>query len=223
MNMSKFRMVYIYGPDGAGKTTHARIAFHTLKKLGVPVVYCNLKFHHMLSYPVLRLLLRPGCSEWYRGFPEPIRGKLRTPLTLLESLSILVAIFFRVVVFWIFGYVLVCERYVIDSLVTLSAFLGNKNILKGWFARAILRTIPQSSLLVQVDATINTLLERKWYEPITPRLAQYYRILYHAYTSYLRMMGFDVIIIDTSNTPINDAAKSYLKKLHILARGARKK
>lgn len=216
--MGRLRLVYFYGSDGVGKTTHAKIALYVLRRLGIPAVHTNLKLHHTLSYFILKLVLGQGSLEWYLGFPEPTRTKIRRPLAILEILSTFIALFFRIILFWMLGYTIVCDRYVIDTLVTLSAFLGDRKILNNWFAETMLKTIPHDSLLIHLDSDANTILSRKKDEPLTRSLINYYRKIYHAYTSYLYEDRFRILVINTSRKSILDTAKKYLRILYSLAK-----
>ncbi|RLG16777.1 hypothetical protein DRN63_03855 [Nanoarchaeota archaeon] len=206
----KTPFIYLYGPDGAGKTTHAKIITYYLMRLGYPTKYANVKFHHMLSYIILRLLYRSNNSEWYKGFPPPLRKRIRSPWKILELMSIIPAIFFRVLLFIILGYVVVCDRFVIDTLVTLSYFLRDKKILKGWYAKSLIRFIPKNAGVIHLDANVETLLERKKDEPLTTGIVEYYKIAYTAYTKYLKELGYKVMEIRTDRKSITEVTQVYI-------------
>ena len=194
----KISFIYFYGPDGAGKTTHAKIVAYYLRRLGYPAKYANVKFHHMLSYIILRLLYQTNSPEWYRGFYPSLNRRIHLSWKILELMSIMPAIFFRVIVPMTLGYIIICDRYLLDSLVTLSYFLKDPSLVSGRLARVLVALIPRGSLLFWMDGNVDVLLSRKGDEPLSAELLEYYRCAYRRLLGIIRLRGLNPVYINTS-------------------------
>jgi thymidylate kinase len=137
--------------------------------------------HQTLAYLLVKLLTAAGVMDeraLHLGFHPVLQNRLRTPWKLLELLSLMPAVVYRVVVFLLLGRIVICDRYVIDSLVSLSYFLRDPSLLNGRTASGILSFVPRNSILVHLDADVPLLLERRKNEPLTPQMIQYCRQAY---------------------------------------------
>lgn len=209
----KISLIYFYGPDGAGKTTHAKIIIYYLKRLGYPVRHASVKFHHMFSYVILRLLYRSSNPEWYKGFPYPLNRRVHLPWKILEFISIIPAIFFRVMVPMMLGYIIVCDRYVLDSLSTLSYFLKDSSLVDGWLAKVLVTLIPKNSLLFWMDGDVEVLLSRKADESLSRELLNYYKYTYQRLESLVKARGLNPMYINTSTDNLKATAIKVLNEL----------
>lgn len=200
----RYRMIYFFGPDGTGKTTHADLAALYLKKAGYRVWRASVKQHHTLSYLLLKLLSRTnpeGQAINYFGFDGELERRIKTPWKILELISLFPAVIYRVLLpLWV-GYIVVCDRYVLDTLVTLSFFLKEPEMISGISSRLLVRLIPGTSLLVHLDADKDIILQRKRDEPLTEQLIEYYKI---AYSALARWSKLKIIMIDTSIASVEE-------------------
>ncbi|MEM3610245.1 MAG: hypothetical protein QW076_05090, partial [Candidatus Anstonellales archaeon] len=122
----------------------------------------------------------------------------------IEFISILPVIFYRIHFPMILGYVIICDRYVLDTLVTLSYFLREQKFVLGIFARLLVKLIPKSSLLVLFDANTNIIILRKPDEPLNMELITYYRRMY---SLLLKIYGLKTEKIDTTSVSIQYVQK----------------
>jgi thymidylate kinase len=194
----RYRLVYFFGPDGTGKTTQAELVSSYLRRKGTRVLRATVKQHHTLSYLLLRLL-RTNNDEYLRinyfGFNDATSERVRRPWKALELFSLLPAIVYRVLLPSVFGYTVVCDRYVVDTLVVLSYFLKDPKLISGSTARLLIRLIPKRALLIHLDTNTKTILARKKDEPLTEELVDYYRA---AYKKIVNLFNLPATTIDTS-------------------------
>lgn len=211
-------MIYFFGPDGAGKTTHAILISSWLRERGFKVWKTSVKFHHMLSYVVLKLLCTGDLTKSpliYKGFSGDLAKRIRVPWILLEFVSLALTILYRVIIPMSLGYVVVCDRYVLDTLVTLSYFLKDPRLLVGRFFKIMVGLLPKDVILLYLDAETKVLLDRKRDEPLSHDMINYYRISYNIIIRQLRDLGKDLMIADTSEKTIGDVHRVIVKYLTV--------
>ena len=204
-------MIYFFGPDGTGKTTHAELTSQYLRKMGYKTWRASVKQHHTLSYLLLKLLSGGkygGQAISYYGFDEGLKHKIRTPWKILELLSLFPAIFYRVLLPLLLGYIVVCDRYVLDTLVTLSYFLDDQKLLSGISAKLLASMIPRDSVLFYMNADTEVILQRKRDEPLTSKLIDYYK---GAYKALIKQFNLKTITIDTETAQVEDVQKMILQ------------
>ena len=210
----RYRMIYFFGPDGTGKTTHAELVSLYLKRKGYRTWRTSIKQHHTFSYLLLRLInagKNPSVQAVsYYGFNDELKQRIKTPWKILELVSLLPAIFYRVHLPLLLGYVVICDRYVLDTLVTLSYFLGDRKLILSIFARLLATLIPKNTLLFYMTADTEVILRRKRDEPLTPQLINYYK---RAYNVLIRWLGLKTETIDTGTTSVKDAQKIILRSV----------
>ncbi len=203
-------MVYLFGSDGTGKTTHADLLALYLERKGYRTRRATVKQHHTLSYVLLKLLTykKPDKESInYFGFDNQLGRKIRAPWKILELISVIPAVFYRVLLPLFLGYLVVCDRYLIDTLVTLSYFLKDPKILSSPASKLLLKLIPKRSLLFCFEADTNTILQRKKDEPLTVQLIDYYK---NAYRHLSQWSGLRAILIDTSNNSVEEVQAKIL-------------
>ena len=208
MKSLPYKMVYLFGSDGTGKTTHADLLAMYLERNGYRIRRATVKQHHTLSYVLLKLLTykKPDqASINYYGFNYQLGKKIRTPWKIVELVSVVPAVFYRVLLPLFFGYLVICDRYLLDTLVTLSYFLKEPNFLSSRVSKVLLRLIPKRSLLVYCDADTDVILRRKKDEPLTVQLIEYYK---SAYRNLSRWSGLKMVVVDTGK---NSAAEVQAK------------
>lgn len=126
---------------------------------------------------------------------------------ILELISLIPAVIYRVLLPLLLGYVVICDRYVLDTLVALSYFLGEPEMISRKSARLLINLIPENSLLIHLDADTDIILQRKKDEPLTEQLIKYYK---KAYRDILRRFGLVAMTIDTSIATIDDVQEAIL-------------
>jgi len=204
-----YKMIYFFGSDGTGKTEHANLTSSYLRKNGYRTWRATVKQHHTFAYLFLSLLRKSNEQEInYYGFKGDIGRKIRTPWKILELVSLVPAIFYRVILPSLLGYIVVCDRYVIDTLVTLSYFLKEPGITSGTCAKLLTRLIPNRSILIYLEADTAVILKRKKDEPLTKQLIEHYK---RGYENIVKLSGLRIIILDTSTATVEEVQDSVLQ------------
>jgi len=147
----------------------------------------------------------------YHGFEGELVRRIRTPWKILELISLLPAVVYRVLLPLFLGYIVVCDRYLLDTLVTLSYFLKEPEIISGTSARLLVRLIPGTTLLFQLDADTDVILQRKRDEPLTEQLIRYYK---EAYRDLMKQLDSVVITIDTGTATVEEVQETIKRGLH---------
>jgi len=206
----RYKLIYFFGPDGTGKTTHAELVSSYLKRKDVRALRATVKQHHTISYLLLKLF-RPKDKDYlmlnYFGFDSALKKRIRKPWKMLELFSLMPAVAYRVLLPSLMGFTVVCDRYVIDTLAVLSYFLDDRGLMFGYTARLLMRLIPKKALLIQLDADTGRILSRKQDEPLTEELVNYYR---SAYRSLVLAFDLPVTTVDTTNSSVESIQKSIL-------------
>ncbi|MEM2703346.1 MAG: hypothetical protein QXR45_09310 [Candidatus Bathyarchaeia archaeon] len=200
-----YKLIYFFGPDGVGKTTHANLIKDRLRLMGFRVWRASVKQHHTLAYLLLKTLSRAN-PKWkiinYYGFNDALMRRIRTPWKILEIVSLFPAVFYRVILPLLLGYVVVCDRYVLDTLVVLSYFLKDSKLISGVYAKLMVKLIPRDAILFYLNAETDVILQRKRDEPLTIHLIEYYRRAYETIMEQLRAQGLVVTRLNTTTTSI---------------------
>jgi len=213
MRRSRCGMIYFFGPDGTGKTTHADLTALYLRRKGYRTWRTSIKQHHTFAYLLLKLLSSgnpSGRAVSYYGFSAELKRKIRTPWKTLELVSLFPALLYRVLLPLLLGYIVVCDRYVLDTLVTLSYFLDDQRLLLSIYAKLLALMIPKNAVLFYMNANAETILKRKRDEPITLELIEYYKWAYQALVKQLKLK---TITIDTSIAHVEDVQKIILQQV----------
>jgi len=148
----------------------------------------------------------------YRGFDGELERRIKTPWKILEMISLLPALIYRVLLPLLLGCVVICDRYVLDTLVALSYFLKESTLVSSISANLLIKLIPKNSLLIYLDADADIILRRKRDEPLAEHLIEFYK---KAYSDILRKSGLVAITIDTSMATVEDVQKTVLRLLRL--------
>ena len=213
MKSLRCKMIYLFGSDGTGKTTHADLTALYLRKRGYRTWRTSIKQHHTFAYLLLKLLSSGNPSRHvlsYYGFSDELKRKIRTPWKILELVSLFPALFHRVLLPQLLGYIVVCDRYVLDTLVTLSYFLDDQRLLSGICAKLLALMIQKNAVLFYMNADAGTILQRKRDEPLTLELIEYYKWAYQALVNQLKLK---TITIDTSIARVEDVQNIILQRV----------
>ncbi|MEM2598747.1 MAG: hypothetical protein QW482_03405 [Thermoproteota archaeon] len=199
-----YRLIYFFGPDGTGKTTHADLVASKLRQRGYKVWRASVKQHHTVAYLLLKIINADSYSRQtitYYGFNNELASKIRRIWKVVEFLGLFPALLNRVYLPLLLSHIVVCDRYVLDTIVTLSYFLKEPRLVSSIPARILLKLIPKKSLLVHFDADTEVIMLRKQDEPLTVELVSYYRRMY---ALVLNIYGLNVEKINTTDIPIED-------------------
>lgn len=228
-------LIHFFGPDGAGKSTHVDILVNVVCQQGIQVQKCWVRAHHTLAFVLWKFFVKIG---FYRIIINPFgppgklpavdrNGLLRFFWSVVELLGVL-PVLLRVRYSLWRGRVLVAERYVLDTVVTIAFFLDDLNFLGSRISRLLLRFIPKDAVFIFLDADYETIFQRraplftKMHSqktkrnygatprcPVEPRVfIDFQRTAYKILAKY-----FDPLVIDTSNHSIEETSVMILHYL----------
>jgi len=160
-------MVAIFGPDGTGKTTLAKMITRYLSSKGIKTAYIRFKSHHLAMYLMIRFLQKlslipltnsPRILDYtlkrYFG-----RSRLYPYLELINGITWL---FINVKVRKVLGVdVVVSERYIPDFLVSILIISPNKKLLNNLYR--ILKPFIQNTVKIFLYADVDDLLRLYMY------------------------------------------------------------
>lgn len=133
--MNNLRFIIITGIDGTGKSTLTNSLIQYLRFKGYKSKYVRIRYQHTIAYLISRILIFLG---WFRTFRNP-NGVLISRFEVLESIfskkiwpiiefiSVLPLIIFKVKIPLLLGYRIVCDRYTIDTIVSIALHTRNMN------------------------------------------------------------------------------------------------
>jgi len=169
-NYAKTKLLYITGPDGAGKTTQAKLLLNRLKRKGINCEYRWLRRPYFFSFTVLYLARlfdlskvknlegkkKIGYHYFYKYKPISLMYQV---LLLIDSLiSSLIMIFIPIK---LCKKMIVCDRFIFDILVDLMISINNYSLYKTKIGELFLRLLPRNSKIVMLMADEIVLRNRK--------------------------------------------------------------
>jgi thymidylate kinase len=161
--------IIIFGPDGSGKSTQARLLAAYLMTCGFKVRIVWIKSFHTLAYLLSRLYqkLSPRSVE-LNAYGHIIRikplchGKLRRSLwAWIEFFSIIPKNFIEVYIPSLIGETIITERYLIDSIVSIAYAIDDNRFDLSLIARLLLHLIPKNSIFIHLDSDYETIKKRR--------------------------------------------------------------
>lgn len=205
----------MFGPDGAGKSTHVELLVRYLNENGVKAKKIWVRSPHTLAFLIWGLLRRLGkySVETNHLGKEFYRPRIRTRLSrnvwgFIELISMLPHLFGAYFLIKR-GYLLVAERYVIDSIATIAYYLDDRSFIAGHTAKLLLKFLPLNSVLIFLDATYDVIARRRGAiaEPMT-----FIEMQRYAYHYYSKIFGCDTIY--TENYSVQASHQMILDIIH---------
>lgn len=197
-------LIYIFGPDGTGKTTQANLLAYYFKRKGIRVWRTSIKYHHGFVYFLYKLLHICGVNTTvlsYYGLSKKTRRCVIYMWRLAEYISVLMATILKVYLPMLLGFNVICDRFVIDTVVTLSYFFKEPDFYRSIFARSLMKLMPKQTLLIFLDANAKIILQRKPDEPLSYSLLHYYKIMYRITAKAYNLRSVE---LETSEASIRD-------------------
>lgn len=212
------RLIAFFGPDGTGKSTHVELLVNFFRLHKVKVRRVWIRSPHTLAYFLSRFLVKSG---HYRIVLNPFGKKMKIPAvftgrwfrlfwSLIELASVIPLILFLVYVPLLLGYMVVAERYVVDTVVTIAYFFNDFNFLQSRTAKILLRFVPKNTVFIHLDSDYLTIVKRRSHIVEPYDFIEFQRVAYG-------MIGTSVgaKFIDTSDTSIKQTSSRIMKWLGI--------
>lgn len=168
MIREKPMLICIIGVDGVGKTTHVQKLLDRIKKNRVVCRYAWFRFFHFISLPLLgycRLanLTIYEMKDGYRiGRHEFYKSKIISFLyPWILFIDMLPIYFIKIYLPLRFGYTVVCDRFVYDTLVDIMIDLRNFKIHKKIIGKLFISMTPSCTRTVLLDLDESIIRERR--------------------------------------------------------------
>lgn len=167
--MKNSSCIIISGLDGSGKTTLANSLVKYLRSKGYETKYVWIRSPHTIAYLISRILMRLGWNLTFRNPKgmiisrfELYKGTFISKIwSVIEFLSILPLVISKVWLPYILGYTVVCDRYVIDSAVSIALTTKDMSFPDSFIGALLLKAIPEKNALIFLDADLPTVLKRR--------------------------------------------------------------
>jgi len=201
--------VSLFGPDGSGKTTLARILVKILKQNGIKTKISWMRGSHTLASILARLLskfrtFQGPCNPYYHICIPP---SLKTLWIWIEFYSMLPILLLRFILPTALGYLVVAERGLIDFLVWITMTARQPRVLTSIIGRFTMALARKTSTNIYIRADLKTLQKRRPTSPEASSLSIQLKI-YDAIAK-----AFEIPTIDTSNISVAESIKQILEQV----------
>lgn len=193
------RCIIFFGPDGSGKTTHSNLLTNFLKKKGRRVSSVRIRANHTVSFVLLRLMQKLGFIKknlLFEGLNPTLAKKMAKLWPFIEFASIVPLVILRVGLPLKLGFTVVCERYVVDTIVSVAYLFNNPQLVNGITEKILLGFIPKGAIIVHLTAQESLLLKRRRDEPVTRGFLHFQIQMYNEYAEKLKAVSFDTTTKD---------------------------
>lgn len=183
------KAVIFFGTDGTGKTTQANLLVSKLNARGLKAKKAWIRGRHSLAFFISRFMFSLGDTHYF-PHPSAVGGKIldtrnirgKWIWAMIEFVSVIPLIIKRVYIPLMFGYVVVAERYVVDTIVYNEFFIGSSF---NPFAKVLLHMIPKGSEIVHLDALKSDVMSRKSTDIFSEKFVDYQLKRYRSFATLL--------------------------------------
>jgi thymidylate kinase len=162
-------VVIFCGPDGAGKSTQVELLIKYLRSKHFRVKHSWIRALHFFAFFLSNLLVAIGLyrivfnaqGNSYRIIDLKRIPLLRKMWPYIEIFSMLPLMFFRVIIPSRLGWIVVSERYTIDSIASIAWLIEDPKFPESTLARILLSLTPKGSCIINLDSDYDTILGRR--------------------------------------------------------------
>jgi thymidylate kinase len=216
--MSFPKIIVLTGIDGSGKTTIANRLLKYLRHKGKKTCYVWIKSLHSLAYIISVVFERTYLSKTLIN-PNGITIKRFDPTALkplhklwpyIEFISVIPWIIFKVYLPIFFGFVVIADRYVIDTVATISIRIKEINFFQTFLGRLLLKMIPKGAMLVMLDIEASSVSKRRFDVEYTCNEIKSQTALYRKLS---KMLG--ALVIDVEKLDADDVQSLLINRLQL--------
>ena len=161
--------ICITGIDGVGKTTHVNLILEHLRNKGIKCEYKWLRFHHLISLPLLAFCRLAGytrvstlgdtqkCS--YHEFYRSDFISFVYPWILLMDTVLFTTV--KVYIPMLYGNTIVCDRFVYDTLIDVAVATRDHKIYDKAVGKLFLKLIPENARIVMLNLDKAIVISRR--------------------------------------------------------------
>jgi thymidylate kinase len=162
-------LIIFCGPDGAGKSTQLKLLTRYLAANNYRVKRSWIRALHSFALFLSRIVIGAG---FYRIVSNPYGGSYRAmdlkrvpPLRKLwpyvEIFSMLPVLFYRVKLPSAFGWIVLTERFTIDSVAAISWLIEDESFPNSRLANLLLGFTPKGSCIINLDCDYDEIMKRR--------------------------------------------------------------
>lgn len=206
--------ICITGIDGVGKTTHVNLILEHLRNKGIKCEYKWLRFHHLISLPLLAFCRLAGytrvstlggtqkCS--YHEFYRSGLISFVYPWILLMDTVLFATV--KVYIPMLSGKTIVCDRFVYDTLIDVAVATRDHAIYDKAVGKLFLKLIPENAriIMLNLDKDIVLFRRKELEDDIT------FDERYELYRSFSEEFGIRVVDNGGAVEDVNKLIISYL-------------
>ena len=117
------------------------------------------------------------------GFPQktlllPIGKHFRYLWYLVEFLSVKPLIILKVRIPILFGYTVIAERFIVDTIVSIAYYGNDVMFIQSSFAQLFLRLVPKNACFIHLDSDYSTIMGRRGCEVDSSDFIEFQRLAY---------------------------------------------
>lgn len=169
MKRRYYPLICISGPDGVGKTTQAMMLIEYFKKKEHRTKYVWLRFNHFFSLALLGYMKMIGLSSVIYSSDGKKIGfhdlKNNKHLARIYEMSLLIDMFLASVIKiylpMIAKRIVICDRYVIDTIVDIMINTSDHNFHKSSIGRLLYALAPKNCINIIIISKFDILRNRK--------------------------------------------------------------
>lgn len=162
------RIVCFIGIDGSGKTAHARELLSEIEKSGRKCKYVWFREPFFFSFPficVCRVLRFSKIIRSANNYTYTQREYKTRPISIvwpwIRFVDLVIWMVGSVCIPAIFGFHVICDRFVHDILIDTIFDIGNAELPRTRIGQLMMKTVPQPSLIVLLDIDEQIAFKRK--------------------------------------------------------------
>jgi len=208
------QLIVFFGSDGSGKTTQVRLLATHFRQQGFKVRLVWIRAHHSLASILSKILASFGYArpriiygKSYESFDVKLLPRLKRFWGFIEFISVLPWILIKVKLPLLLGYVVIADRYVVDTIVSVAYFLGDYEFPSAYVAKILLAMVSKGVFLIHLNAETEVIIERRKNEELDLDFIRFQRRFYLSFATFLGALS-----INTSSKNVMDTFKIILNE-----------